>query len=256
MSEGTLDGRVVVITGGSRGIGRALALRFATEGAMVVIGARTTSDLEDAVALAPDRMIGVTADSLDPDGARRPVLAALDRLGRADIVINNVGGTAAGTADVYDIPDDAFDATITLNLVSAWWTTSAALPSMRDRGWGRIINIGSGASKRASGALPYTAAKHGLVGLTQQLASVVAKDGITVNCLCPGWTNTSRLDWEAIGRARGTGPDEAKLQAEADSAQGRILEADELTGMAQLLVSDEGAAITGQIISVDGGYKL
>lgn len=106
------------------------------------------------------------------------------------------------------------------------------------------------------GSVAYTAAKHGLVGLTKQLALRVGEHGITVNCLCPGWTNTSLVDWEAIGRRRGVTAEEAEQAAARENAQNRVLEPDELAGMAVLLASDDGAGITGQVISVDGGYRI
>jgi NAD(P)-dependent dehydrogenase (short-subunit alcohol dehydrogenase family) len=117
---------------------------------------------------------------------------------------------------------------------------------MREQQHGRVISIGSGASKRAAASLAYTSAKHALVGFTRQLARATGTDGITVNLLCPGWTNTSLLELDDRNRAR----------AEADNVQRRVLEPEELAGMATLLASDEGAGITGQVISVDGGYRI
>lgn len=253
-----LDGRIAVITGGGRGIGRAIALRFAREGATVVVSSRTQSDLDAVVAQVQEAGgdgLAVVADALQRDSARLPVERALEHFGRVDILVNNAGGTV-GRHDAFGGGDESFESTIVLNLTTAWWTTSAALPSMRDNGFGRIINIGSGAAKATGGSLAYVTAKHGLVGFTRQLAQTVGQTGITVNCLCPGWTNTSLVDWEAIGRARGVDPDEARASAARESAQNRILEPEELTGMATLLASAEGAGVTGQVIHVDGGYKL
>ncbi len=127
---------------------------------------------------------------------------------------------------------------------------------MRERRFGRVISIGSGTSKRAAGTVGYTTAKHGLIGMTKQLAVSGGEHGITVNLLCPGWTNTSLLDFEKVAKRAGTSVDEAMAVAHADNAQHRVLEPDELTGMATLLASDEGGGITGQVISVDGGYRL
>ena len=127
---------------------------------------------------------------------------------------------------------------------------------MRARGYGRIINIGSGASRRASASPGYTAAKHGIVGLTKQLAQDLARHGITVNCVCPGWTNTDLVSFPAIAKRSGSSEDEARASAEAESAQRRILEPGELGPMAVLLASPQGAGITGQVIGVDGGYRL
>jgi 3-hydroxybutyrate dehydrogenase/3-oxoacyl-[acyl-carrier protein] reductase len=109
---------------------------------------------------------------------------------------------------------------------------------------------------RSAASLAYTTAKHGLVGFTKQLAQITGRTGITVNLLCPGWTNTSLLDFEKVAKRAGTSVEAAVESAEAESAQHRVLEPEELTGMATLLASDEGAGITGQVISVDGGYRL
>ena len=257
---GQLPGRVAVITGGGRGIGRALARRFATEGATVVISSRTRSDLDAVIAKIDDAGdppgLAVVADASDRDDARRPVQAAIEQFGRVDILVNNVGGTVGRVHDPFTGDDASFEDTLTLNLTSAWWTTRAALPAMREQQRGRVISIGSGASKRAAGTLAYTTAKHGLIGFTKQLAQAAGTDGITVNLLCPGWTNTSLLDFEKVAERRGTTVDEAMAVAHADNAQHRVLEPEELAGMATLLASDDGAGITGQVISVDGGYRL
>ncbi len=258
---GKLDGRVAVITGGGRGIGRAMAARFAVEGATVVVASRTAADLESVVAdirSAGGTAACVVADMSERRDARRPVEYALEEFGAADVLVNNVGGTVGRRQDPFTtgVDDTTFEDTLALNLTSAWWASCAALPSMRERGWGRIINIGSGASKHAAGSLGYTTAKHALIGLTKQLAVTVGQLGITVNCLCPGWTNTSLIDWQAIARSGGTTPEVAREKAARENAQHRVLEPEELTPLAVLLASDEGAGITGQVLSVDGGYRL
>lgn len=258
---GQLPGRVAVVTGGGRGIGRAIALRYAREGATVVVSSRTQSDLDAVVAQIADHdggapALAVVADASDRDDARRPVREAIETFGRVDILVNNVGGSRGRGHDPFDGDDASFEDTLVLNLTSAFWTTREALPGMRERGFGRVISIGSGASKRAAGTVGYTAAKHGLIGMTKQLALSAGEHGITVNLLCPGWTNTSLLDFEKVAKRAGTTVDEAMAVAHADNAQHRVLEPDELTGMATLLASDEGAGITGQVLSVDGGYRL
>ena len=251
---------MAVVTGGGRGIGRSIALRYAREGATVVVSSRTADDLEAVVGLVESdggRGVAVVADATDRDGARRPVEAALERFGRVDVLVNNVGGSIGRGHDPFTGDDESFERTLVLSLTSAFWTSRAALPSMRERGWGAIVNIGSGASKRSTeGTLAYTTAKHGLVGFTRQLAAVAARHGVTVNCLCPGWTRTSLLDFEAVAARRGVSVEEAESRAVRDNLQGRILEPDELTGMATLLASAEGRGITGQVISVDGGYRV
>lgn len=256
---GSLDGKIAVITGGGRGIGRAIAGRYAREGATVVVSSRTRADLDEVVADAESvgsRGLAVVADALDRAEARRPVEAAVEAFGTLHVLVNNAGGSVGGPHDPFAYDDDAFDATLTLNLVSPWWTTAAALPVMRDQGWGRIINIGSGASKHTGSTIAYVTAKHGLVGMTRQAAAAGGPHGITVNCLTPGWTNTSLLDWDKIAAAKGITAAEAKARASAESLQNRVLEPEELTAMAVLLASEDATGITGQVISVDGGYKV
>jgi NAD(P)-dependent dehydrogenase (short-subunit alcohol dehydrogenase family) len=263
--DGVLTGRVAVVTGAGRGIGRALALAFAAQGAAVVGSSRTRADLDElvrAIEGAGGTARAVVADAADPEQAREPVRVADREFGAVDVLVNNVGGrvgpfAAGADGDAYALDDEVFGYVLTLNLMSGWWTTSAALPLMRARGYGRVINIGSGLSKRAGRSMPYTAAKHGVVGLTVSLALSCGADGITVNCLCPGWTRTSHNDWTEVGRRMGgVTADEAQARAAAENAQHRVLEADELAPMAVLLASDAGAGITGQVISVDGGWQI
>jgi NAD(P)-dependent dehydrogenase (short-subunit alcohol dehydrogenase family) len=262
---GSLAGRVAVVTGAGRGIGRALALALAAEGAAIVGSARGREDLgrlvADVVALG-GRATAVVADATDARQAREPVRTAVAEFGAVDILVNNVGGRQGPfppgrDGDPYTLDDSVFDYLMTLNVTSGWWTTSEALPHMRGRGYGRIVNIGSGLSQRAGGSLPYTAAKHAVVGMTRSLALAVGHHGITVNCLCPGWTDTPHNDWVSVGARMGGLPaDQAKARAESENAQGRILGPDELGPMAVLLASPQGGGITGQVLSVDGGWKI
>ena len=257
---GRLDGNVALITGSGRGIGRAIALELAREGADIVISSRTQEQL-DAVAAQAEALgatvLTVIADAMDRDQAKQPVRDAIARFDRLDILVNNVGGSLAphdpNDHALFTYNDDLFVDVLTLNLTSTYWTARETLPHMRDRGYGRIINIGSGAAKR-SGLAPmsYTAAKHGLVGLTRSMAALAAADGITVNCLCPGWTNTEGLQ-RGVAARRARDPD---FEPDPTNLLNRILEPEELGPMAALLASPEAAGITGQIISVDGGYKV
>jgi NAD(P)-dependent dehydrogenase (short-subunit alcohol dehydrogenase family) len=257
---GQLDGKIAVVTGGGRGIGRAIAKRYAAEGADVVISSRTQSDL-DAVVAHMETLgrtgVAVVADATVKESAQEPVRVALERFGRVDVLVNNVGGTIGRHHDPFaDDPDGSFERTIQFCLTSIHWTSLAALPAMRDAGGGRVISIGSGASKHASGTLAYVAAKHALVGWTKQLAALGAPHGVNVNLLCPGWTNTSLVDWPSIAKRRGVTVAEAQETAFAETAQHRILEPEELSGMAVLLAGADGTGITGQVISVDGGYRI
>jgi len=260
---GRLEGLVALVTGGGRGIGRAIALEFAREGAAVAITSRTRAEL-DAVA-AEVRALGgrcetVRADAMERAQAVGAVTATLERLGRLDILLNNVGGgvpvRSPADVDPFTHDDDVFVDNLTLNLVTHYWTTRAALPSMRERRYGRVINIGSGYAKRSGGGLAYTTAKHGVVGFTRALAAQVAPHGITVNCLCPGWTNTALIRIDRVAERLGTDVEGAKAHLAKDNLLDRILEPEELGPMAALLAAPESAGITGQVISVDGGYKV
>jgi NAD(P)-dependent dehydrogenase (short-subunit alcohol dehydrogenase family) len=251
---GILAGRVAVVTGGSRGIGRALAAALRSAGAEVVISGRSQEKL-DRTAKEID-VFPVQADAMDRAEASKPVETAITRFGGVDILVNNVGGSAGGNPDLFGSGDDRFEANLTLNLTSAYWSTRAAAASMRARGRGRVVMIGSGASKHAAASPAYTAAKHGLVGLTKQLALDLARHRITVNCVCPGWTQTDLVSFDQIGAAQGIDAATARQRAEAESAQRRIMEPEELGPMVLLLASDAGAPITGQVLAVDGGYRL
>ncbi|GAB4336207.1 MAG: SDR family NAD(P)-dependent oxidoreductase [Dehalococcoidia bacterium] len=260
---GRLDGRVALITGGGRGIGRAIALEMAREGADIAVSSRSIEELQAVVAEVEGlgrRGLAVRADAMLREQARAVVGRTIEHFGQLDILVNNVGGvtTRHGMQDLdtFAHDDDVFVDNIILNLVTHYWTTQAALPHMRSRGFGRIINIGSGYAKTSGGPLAYTAAKHGVIGLTRALAAQVAAHGITVNCLCPGWTNTRMVPFEAYAERLGTDIEGAKAFLGRDNLLGRILEPEELGPMAALLAAPESAGITGQVVSVDGGYKV
>jgi NAD(P)-dependent dehydrogenase (short-subunit alcohol dehydrogenase family) len=250
----SLHGKTAVVTGGGRGIGRAIALGLAAEGATVAVMSRTESELEAVVAAAQELGgdgIAIPVDAMDGPALKRAV-AQSHPGGTLDILVNNVGGllgTPAGLS-ALDHDDDLFERNIRLNLTSAYYATRAALPLMVAGGYGRVITIGSGYATHGGGTISYSAAKHGLVGLTHALAYQVPA-GITVNCLCPGWTNTEVLSWSGPD-----GPAQAAAKAKVHTVQGRVIEPEELVPMAVLLASPAGGAITGQVISVDGGFKV
>jgi NAD(P)-dependent dehydrogenase (short-subunit alcohol dehydrogenase family) len=248
----SLQGKTAVVTGGGRGIGRAIALGLAAEGASVAVLSRT--ELEAVVAEAKEAGgdgIAIPVDAMDGPALKRAVAEAHPG-GSLDILVNNVGGLLGTPADLgaLDHDDDLWERNIALNLNSAYYATRAALPLMVAGGYGRVITIGSGYATHGGGTISYSAAKHGLVGLTHALAYQVPA-GITVNCLCPGWTNTEVLSWSGPD-----GPAQAAAKAKVHTVQGRVIEPEELVPMAVLLASPAGAAITGQVISIDGGYKV
>ncbi len=257
---GRLDGNVAVITGSGRGIGRAIALEVAREGANIVISSRTADEL-DAVA-AEATALGanvhtVVADAMDRDQAKQPVREAIAHFGHLDILINNIGGSMThgdpSEHGLFTYNDDLFVDVLTLNLTSTYWAAREALPHMKERGYGRIINIGSVTSVAGYAGLgPYCASRGGVKQLTMSLADDWGLHGLTVNCLCPGWTNTDALH-RGVAARQARDPD---FQADPENLIDRILEPEELGPMAVLLASPESHGITGQVISVDGGYKV
>ncbi|MFN8164083.1 MAG: SDR family oxidoreductase [Solirubrobacterales bacterium] len=252
---GRLGDRVAIVTGGGRGIGRAIALGLAAEGATVAVISRSEDELAavvgDARELGGDGL-ALVVDCMDGQALKRAVEEAHARLGGLDILINNVGGLIGKVEDLaaLDHDDDLFEQNLFLNLTTAYYASRAALPHMVEGGYGRVVNIGSGYANHGGGTIAYSAAKHGLVGFTRALVYQLPAE-ITVNCLCPGWTDTALLSWGGSDGAAA-----AKAKAKAQTVQGRVLEPHELVPMAVLLASPDAAGITGQVISVDGGYKV
>jgi NAD(P)-dependent dehydrogenase (short-subunit alcohol dehydrogenase family) len=261
----SLAGRTALVTGGGRGIGRAIALGLAEAGADVAVLARSAAELEEVagtIRARGRRALAIVADVVD----RAAVVAAVERataeLGRLDVLVNNAGGPLAlsrapGALRVETHDEASWDATIALNLTSCFWVAKAALRPMLAAGYGRILNVGSGYSLvGCAGLSAYTAAKHALVGFTRALALEVGTRGVTVNCLRPGWTNTRLVDWRIVGAATGVSAEAAKAHAESLAAQRRILEPEDVAPLAVFLASPAAGGITGQVLSADGGYLI
>ena len=177
---GRLTGSTAWITGGGRGIGRAIALEMAREGADIAVSSRTESELSsvtDEVTALGRKAFWIRADALQLPDIQAAATEILSFFGKLDILVNNAGGGVARRGpedfDPFTHDDQTFLDNLNLNLVSAWRATREVLPQMRDRGYGRIISIGSGYSKRSGGTIVYTAAKHGIVGMTRALAAKV-----------------------------------------------------------------------------------
>lgn len=259
----SLTGKIAWVTGGGRGIGRSIALAFARAGADVAVSSRSLNELETVVSeieAVGCKALAVKGDVMLLDDTLGCLKAINSGLGTVDILVNNAGGVLPPRqgADLSAEQSDelGFIDNINLNLFSAYRASQAVLPAMQKQGDGRIINIGSGYAKRSGGELAYTAAKHGLIGLTRAMAARVASQGVTVNCLCPGWTNTQLLDLGLMAAAYKTDVDTVRGMIESENLQKRILEPDELGPMAALLAAPESHGITGQVISVDGGYGV
>ena len=257
-----LENKVAWVTGGGRGIGRAIALAFAADGASVAVSSRTIEELESVaneIRELGGKAFAVHADAMSFEDIRECAKTIHVEFGPIDILLNNAGGGTRVDPDGLSpqaLDDEMFIANLSLNLVSAYRASKAVLPSMLERGYGRIINIGSGYAKRSGGAPAYTAAKHGLIGLTRAMAAEVGHQGVTINCLCPGWTNTRLVNLDAMAQYQNVDVDVVRERIESENLQHRILEPEELGPMAALLASPDAAGITGQVISVDGGYKV
>ncbi len=260
---GVLDNRAALVTGGGRGIGRAVALALAAEGADVAVASRTASELESVRAEIESlgrRGQAVTYDAMDGPGTKAMVDSVAEAFGRLDILFNIAGGVVGDLEGLLTLThdDQLFEDNLFLNLTSAYYATRAALPHMVQQDFGRVIFTGSGYAKTGGGAISYTAAKHGLIGLARAMAYQVPPS-ITVNTLCPGWTETKLATdyFENAAGALGTDAASLRAAAEEENVQKRIVRPEELGPMAVLIASElGGAAITGQVISVDGGYKV
>jgi NAD(P)-dependent dehydrogenase (short-subunit alcohol dehydrogenase family) len=249
--------RTVLVTGGSRGIGRAIALAFAAARHRVAITGRTAGDL-DAARTAIDALasasLGMTCDVSRPADVDGAVAEVARSLGPVEILINNAG--FAESAPFVETGPDLWARTLDVNLTGTYTCTAAVLPGMLARRWGRVINVASTAGQKGYAyTAAYCAAKHGVVGLTRALALEVATRGVTVNALCPGFVDTD-MTAASIGRiATRTGRSEADARAalEAMSPQRRLMTVDEVAAAAVFLASDAARGINGHALPIDGG---
>ncbi len=243
-----LTGRVALVTGGSKGLGKAMARGFAEAGADIAICSRNPAELEAALAeiLAdtPRRGVWFEADLSQRGAAQTLVEKVQAELGPIDILVNNAGTNVP--EDVANITDAAWDQVVELNLSSCMALTRAVVPGMKERGWGRIIHISSiMALSSKAGRSVYSATKAALVGMARAMALDLGPAGITVNCLAPGPFLTD---------LPGSLLSDAEKQAFANgTALGRWGEPHELAGPALLLASEAGSYITGETLVVDGG---
>ena len=256
-----LRNRLAFITGGGRGIGRAIALAFAREGASVAVAART----RDQIAEVANEVIQLGVDSLAIECDVGNPTSVNDAFGRfrkhfgrgPDILVNNAG--IAETAPFIKTDEAMWERHLNTNLGGTFRCTQAALLEMVGRKWGRVINIASIAGKVGAPYISaYAASKHGVIGLTQSVALEVASLGITVNAICPGYVDTEMTTRgiENIVARTGISDQEARTALEMMSPQNRMVTPEEVAALALLLASDEGRGINGQAINVDGGTVL
>lgn len=255
-----MENRTALITGGAQGIGRAIALAFAQEGADVIIADRLLDELNKTVSDA--KALGRYAVGVQIDLSRREALKSfvdqvLSDFPLVHILVNNAGiGSGQNPKLISEYDDDFWDLSLFVNLTVPYLLMKAFLPSMIAHGWGRIINISSVAGKMGvKRAAAYCSSKHGLIGLTRTAALEVASSGVTVNAICPGHIRTAfgvrrlKLDAEQKG---------ISLEAMEHSCNPiqRLLEPEEVANMAVFLSSERAAGITGQALNISGGYVM
>ena len=254
-----LQGRHALVTGAGRGIGAEIARALAAEGAELTLLGRSCAALD---ALAADlggdaRAHGVVADVTDETKVAAAFAAARERFGPVAILVNNAG--QAHSAPLAKTSSDLWERMIAVNLTGTFLCAQAALPDMLALGWGRIVNIASTAGQRGYAYVTaYAAAKHGVVGFTRSLALELARKSITVNAVCPGYTETDilRESIDNVVAKTGRSADEARASFAAANPQGRILQPAEVAAAVRWLCRADAAAITGQCISVSGGEVM
>ena len=255
-----LEEKVVLVTGGSRGIGRSIALAFAAQGSTVVLTGRTQATL-DAVAEEIHRLGGKTLP-LTCDVTNKQEVEALKgkvatRLGTVQILINNAG--VAPAAGFLEMPDYLWEEVLKVNLTGTYNCCKVFLPDMIASKWGRIINIASIVAKVAySHTSAYTTSKHAVLGLTRALAIEMARAGVTVNAICPGYVETELTlnNARLMAEKRGKKLEEALTLLKGSSPQKRLIAPEEVAELAVMLASKSADGITGQAINIDGGAVM
>ncbi|MFT3798304.1 SDR family NAD(P)-dependent oxidoreductase [Microbacterium sp.] len=252
----SIEGEVVVITGGGTGIGAAIAERFAAEGAQVVVVGRRREPLEQVAAATGAHV--VVADAADTAGVRAGVAEVRERFGRIDVLVNNAGGH--GFATVGDTEDADWEASLRANLTTAFTMTREALPALRASGRGRVVVVSSLSGLFAGPSVAgYTVGKHALIGLTRSLARDYGRDGVRVNAICPGWVRTPMADAEMdefAGHAGLHDRDTAYATVTRDVPLGRPADPAEIASVVRFLGSGESSYMTGAVLVVDGGAHI
>jgi len=254
-----LRGKAALVTGASRGLGRAVADALAAEGMDVAISARTAADLERARAeIAAEtgaHVVAIAGDLATDSGPAEVAGRALELLGRIDVLVTNGGGPPSGRFEAHDRA--AWRSAMRGNFESAVELVRALLPAMKERGWGRIIAITSIAAKQpVDGLILSNASRAAVTGFARTLANEVARHGVTVNCVLPGYTRTQRVETLAAATAaeRGCSPEDVVGGWAAQIPAGRIGEPAEFAALVAFLASERASYITGASIPVDGGW--
>jgi 3-hydroxybutyrate dehydrogenase len=256
-----LQGKVALVTGSTSGIGLGIARALAAQGSNIMMNGFGDPAEIERLRSGLEREFGVQAvfngtDLSRAAGCEQLVADAESRLGKVDILVNNAG--IQFVAPVENFPPERWDAIIAVNLSAAFNTIRVALPGMRRRGWGRLINIASTHGLVASvNKAAYVSAKHGIVGLTKVVALETAKSGITCNAICPGWVKTPLVEKQIEARAKNEGipipQAEHDLLAEKQPSE-RFTTVEQIGALAVFLCGDGAANMTGAAIPIDGGW--
>jgi 3-oxoacyl-[acyl-carrier protein] reductase len=254
-----LKGKIALVAAASKGLGRAVADELAAEGASLVLCARGDEALQQTRAALEAAhgvpMLAVAADLSTVAGVTRVTKAAFERFGRVDILVTNTGGPPAGTFEQHS--PEAWQSATNLLLTSVVELTRAVLPGMKERGWGRILNITSIAVKQpVAGLMLSNSLRAAVTGMARTLANEVAPFGITVNNILPGYTRTDRVEHlaQATAEREGISPDEAAARWIREIPMQRLGEPAEFAALAAFLCSARASYITGTSIPVDGGW--
>jgi NAD(P)-dependent dehydrogenase (short-subunit alcohol dehydrogenase family) len=251
----SLAGKTALITGGGRGIGRAIAERLAALGARVAVTGRTEAEI-DAVAAALGGL-AVRMDMENRASIEAGIVALRERLGHIDVLVNNAG--VAGSAPIERTSDELWDRMLAVNVTSAFILCRALISPMIQAGFGRVINIASTAGLTGCAyTTAYCASKHAMIGMTRAIALEIARSNVTINAVCPGWVETKMVE-EAIDRITaktGRGADEARRSLEGMSPQRRMVTTAEVAHVVAMLCADEARSIHGQAIPIDGGQVM
>ncbi len=254
-----IEGRVAIVTGGSKGIGRAVAETLADEGCRVSICARNEGPLEEAVAAIDGEVLPVVADLTRQSDVDRVVDRTVAEFGPVDILVNNVG-ILGSEKPFHEIPDDEWDAVFDVNLMATVRATRAVLPHMRERGWGRIINVASEAGTQpAAFKTHYDASKAAMINLTKNLSKAYGEDGVLVNAVSPSTTKTPLVEdlFEERAAALDISVEEVEHRFLTEDRPGivvgRLGKPTDTANVVAFLASEKAAFITGANYRVDGG---